>query len=78
MICRDCDKKLQGGFSQDDGTYLCGKCTIHQVERGTTNWALQKVLDLINPVIDTPHKRINKAQLREVRGWVKACMWRDK
>lgn len=71
MECRDCEKKLMGGFKQDDGKFLCADCVIEAVEKTSRESIKNKTLQIVDRML-LPKNRPTKRQLKELRSWLKA------
>lgn len=70
MICRDCDKKLKGGFSQEDGTFLCAKCIMVQTREESAKFVVAKAIELLEAELPK-YRRPTKTQIREAIGWLR-------
>lgn len=67
MNCRDCEKKMSGGFKQEDGSFLCSKCVFRHVERVIEIGVFQEICELCDSVLMFKQKRANKKILKEIR-----------
>ena len=67
MICNHCEKFINGGFKQDDNTFLCAKCVIIKVERATELKQFAEIAGLCDMIIYNKKKRPTKKQVREIR-----------
>lgn len=71
MFCADCEKKMQGGFKQEDNSFLCAKCVIRKVENETDIEAINNAIEIINNQLQVGN-RPTKKELRTAKSWLKA------
>lgn len=62
MICKECDKELKGGFRQEDGTYLCGKCAIQDVNASSLCHTMRT---LINKAVELETSKVDGRKYKE-------------
>ena len=73
MKCRDCDKKLGGGFQQRDGSHLCARCVTVRVEKNSDRDTFKEIERLCELLL-VPHKRATKAEIRKIRSHARAAL----
>lgn len=68
---------MQGGFRQDDGTFLCANCVINLVEKNSNIFALEKAKEICDRLL-IPGYRMKKSEVRTLRSWIKVVIDRAK
>lgn len=72
MICRDCEKNMQGGFQQPDNSFLCALCLIKSVEKDSIIFCINHALEFIEKELIVG-KRPKKLNLKTARSWLLAA-----
>lgn len=69
IVCRDCSKKMQGAFKQNDGSFLCAKCLINLVEKESIIFAIKKSLESVDLML-SKNRRATKKELKAHKAWL--------
>lgn len=73
MKCRDCEKKLKGGFKQEDDSFLCARCVIAMVNKESDKKCFQEIESLCSALL-VPYKRAKKSDIAAIRSRARAAL----